>query len=140
MTLAKEAWIELKNSLSELERLSLALEEFGDSHHLPLKTIMDVNLALDEIFTNIVSYGFEDHDEHLINIHLLIEGKELNIRVEDDGLPFNPLEVPEPDLNVPLEERKTGGLGIHLARKMVDELKYERQQGKNVLLLKKKLN
>jgi len=138
--LVNEAWIELKNNLSELERLSLALEEFGYSHHLPLKTIMDVNLALDEIFTNIVSYGFEDHDEHLISIYLLIKGKELNIRVEDDGTPFNPLEVPEPDLNAPLEERKTGGLGIHFVRKMMEELKYERQQGKNVLLLKKKLN
>jgi len=138
-TLGEETLIELKNTLSELERLSLALEEFGDCHRLPLKTVMDLNLALDEIFTNIVSYGFSDYDDHLIKINLLIEGKELNIRVEDDGMPFNPLVISEPDLNVPLEERKTGGLGIYFVRKMVDELKYERQQGKNVLFLKKKI-
>jgi len=140
VTLAGEVLIVLKNSLSELERLSLALEELGEANCLPLKAIMDVNLALDEIFTNIVSYGFEDDNIHLINIHLLIEGKELNIRVEDDGMPFNPLEVPEPDLNLPLEERKTGGLGIHFVRKMINELKYERRRGKNVLFLKKRFN
>ena len=138
-TLDEETRIELKNSLSELERLSLALEEFGDRRCLSLKTVMDINLALDEIFTNIVSYGFPDSDDHLIKINLLIEGKELNITVEDDGMPFNPLEIPEPDLNVPLEERKTGGLGIYFVRKMVDELRYERRQGKNVLFLKKKI-
>lgn len=138
MTLAKEALIQLKNSLSELERLNLALEEFGEAHRLPLKIIMDVNLALDEIFTNIVSYGFEDEDEHPVNIYLSIEEKDLNIRVEDDGMPFNPLEIPEPDLNLPLEERKIGGLGIYFVRKTVEELKYERQQGKNVLMMKKK--
>jgi len=137
--LDKETLIELKNALSELERLSLALEEFRDCHRLPLKTLMDVNLALDEIFTNIVSYGFVDHDQHLIKIHLSIEGKALHIRVEDDGVPFNPLEIPEPDLNLPLEERRTGGLGFYFVRKMMDELKYERRQGKNILYLKKKI-
>lgn len=55
--LGEETLIELKNTLSELERLSLALEEFGDCHRLPLKTLMDVNLALDEIFTNIDLMG-----------------------------------------------------------------------------------
>lgn len=139
MTLVKEARIELKNSLSELKKLSLALEEFGESHHLSLKTLMDINLALDEIFTNIVSYGFDDHDEHLISIYLSIKGKELNIRVEDDGVPFNPLEITEPDLNVPLEERIIGGLGIYFIRKMTEGLRYERKQGKNVLFLKKKI-
>ena len=140
MTLSKKACIELKNSLSELDRLSLALEEFGDSHHLPLKTITDINLALDEIFINIVSYGFEDYDEHLISIDLSIDEKELTIKVEDDGISFNSLEIPEPDLYVPSKNRKIGGLGIDLVRKKIDELKYERQQGKNVLILKKRLN
>lgn len=136
--LAKEVLIELKNDLSELERLSLALEKFGEEHNLPLKIIMDVNLALDEIFTNIVSYGFEDQDKHLIFICLAIKEKELNITVEDNGIPFNPLEIPEPDLDLPLEERKIGGLGLHFVRKMIGELRYERKAGRNVLFLKKK--
>jgi serine/threonine-protein kinase RsbW len=138
VTLAKETLIELRNNLSELERLSYALEKFGEEHHLPLKTTMDVNLALDEIFTNIVSYGFKDQGKHLIFIHLIIKEKELNITVEDDGIPFNPLEIPEPDLNLPLEERSIGGLGIHFVRNMIEELRYERKAGKNVLFLKKK--
>lgn len=140
MTSKGEICIELKNHLSELERLSHFLEEFGESNLLPLKVIMEINLALDEIFTNIVSYGYKDQEQHLIHIHLSLAEKELNIRVEDDGFPFNPLEIPEPDLNLPLEERKTGGLGIHFVRNMLEELKYERLRGKNILVMKKKLN
>lgn len=139
MALLKETYIDLKNSLAELETLSLALKKFGDDHHLPLKVIMDVNLALDEIFTNTVSYGFKDYDEHLINIHLLIDEKELIIKIEDAGIPFNPIDIPDPDLNAPLAERKTGGLGIHLVKRKMDEMHYQRRQGKNILLLKKKL-
>ena len=139
MALLKETYIDLKNSFAELETLSLALKKFGDDHHLSLKVIMDVNLALDEIFTNIVSYGFKDSDEHLINIHLLIDKKELIIKIEDAGIPFNPMDIPGPDLDAPLAERKAGGLGIHLVKRKMDEMHYQRRQGKNILLLKKKL-
>ncbi len=139
MALLKETFIDLKNSYAELETLSLALKKFGDTHHLPLKVIMEANLALDEIFTNIVSYGFKDGEEHLINIHLLIDSQELTIKIEDDGIPFNQMDIPAPDLDAPLAERKAGGLGIHLVKKKMDELHYQRRQGKNILLLKKKL-
>ncbi len=139
MALLKEISIVLKNSFAELETLSLALKKFGDAHHLPLKVILDINLALDEIFTNIVSYGFKDFEEHLINIHLLINAQELTIKIQDDGIPFNPMDIPAPDLDAPLAERKAGGLGIHLVKKKMDEMHYQRRQGKNILLLKKKL-
>ena len=64
---------------------------------------------------------------------------EVKAEVEDDGQPFNPLEAPEADTTKPLEERTIGGLGIHLARKLIDGLEYQRQEGKNLLLLKKAL-
>ncbi|UNC93879.1 ATP-binding protein [Candidatus Contubernalis alkalaceticus] len=132
--------VQLRNHLSELERLANLLEKFGEVNHLPLKAIMDINLALDEIFTNIVSYGFEDDNEHFINIHISKVGKELTIKIEDSGVPFNPLEVPDPELNLPLEERTIGGLGIHFVKNMVQKIKYERLQDKNVLVLKKILD
>jgi anti-sigma regulatory factor (Ser/Thr protein kinase) len=59
---------------------------------------------------------------------------------EDRGREFNPLEIGEPDLDIPLEERKLGGLGIHLVKKMVDEAKYRREGDRNILLLRKDKN
>ncbi len=137
MTGKNQVLLELKNNLSELERLNMALEEFGSTHGLPLKTVLDINLALDEIFTNIVAYGFSDNNEQLIKIFLSLEDREVCIRVEDYGVSFNPLDLPEPDSNPDLETSKIGGLGVHLVRKLVEELKYQRISGKNVLLLKK---
>jgi serine/threonine-protein kinase RsbW len=60
--------------------------------------------------------------------------------VEDDGQPFNPLEAPEVDTTKPLEERTIGGLGIHIVRKLMDGLEYQRHEGKNLLVLKKHLH
>jgi len=62
------------------------------------------------------------------------------VEVEDDGRQFNPLELPEPDLEKKLEERPIGGLGIHLVRNLMDELEYRRTHNKNILIMKKKIN
>jgi len=128
--------IQFKNNLSELERLNLILAEFGERYHLPSKVLFNLNLALEEILTNIISYGYDDREEHEIIVRLSLEQGELTVEVEDDGRPFNPLEALEPDLNKPLEERPVGGLGIHLVRKLMDELAYQRQEGRNLLLIK----
>jgi len=128
--------IQIKNNLSGLERLNLILAEFGERYHLPSKVLFNLNLALEEILTNIISYGYDDREEHEIIVRLSLEQGELTVEVEDDGRPFNPLEALEPDLNKPLEERPVGGLGIHLVRKLMDELAYQRQEGRNLLLIK----
>jgi anti-sigma regulatory factor (Ser/Thr protein kinase) len=131
--------VTLHNRLSELERLSEAVTSFGEGHHLPEKTLYALNLALDEIVTNIISYGYDDQADHQINLRLSVGDGEVTAEVEDDGKPFNPLEAPEPDVTKPIEERQVGGLGIHLTRKLMDRLEYERRQGKNRLLLWKRV-
>jgi anti-sigma regulatory factor (Ser/Thr protein kinase) len=130
--------IQLKNDFSELDRLALALEQFREAHELSEDVIYRIQLALDEIITNIIKYGFDDDSEHDIGVSIdLIEG-DISAVIEDEGRPFNPLEAPEPDLNVPLEERQIGGLGIHLVRNMVDGAEYQRTEGKNVFTFRKK--
>jgi anti-sigma regulatory factor (Ser/Thr protein kinase) len=130
--------IELKNNLRELERLNRVLEEYAKLYHLPSNVLFAINLALEEIITNVISYGYRDDDEHDITIRINFNQGHLNIEVEDDGLPFNPLEAPEPDLKKPLEEREVGGLGIHLVRNLMEGLEYKRLEGKNLLIMKKK--
>jgi serine/threonine-protein kinase RsbW len=131
--------IQLKNDLAELERLSQAIADFAAGSGLPAKFLFDINLALEEIVTNVISYGYEDDREHAITVRFLLEQEELTAEVEDDARPFNPLDAPEPDLDRPLEERPIGGLGIHLVRKVMDRLEYRRQDGKNILIMKKRV-
>jgi serine phosphatase RsbU (regulator of sigma subunit)/anti-sigma regulatory factor (Ser/Thr protein kinase) len=135
----KELEINLSNKLSELGRFNQSLTEFGRRHGLAPKVVHDLNLALEEILTNIISYGYTDNREHEIKVRLSMQPGEVQAEVEDDGQPFNPLEAPEADTAQSLEERTIGGLGIHLVRKLMDGLTYKRQEGKNLLLMKKTL-
>jgi anti-sigma regulatory factor (Ser/Thr protein kinase) len=130
---------ELKNDLSELEQLCQNCEDIGRSINVSDKSIFEMNLALDELFTNIISYGFNDHREHIIKISITVDGDQLEMRIEDDGIPFNPLESKTPDFQCGIEECKIGGLGIHLIKKLMDDLQYQRVADKNVLVLKRKL-
>jgi len=131
--------ITLSNNLAEIEKLASAVMQFGKENSLSDKDIFDINLALEEIVNNIISYGYKDNNEHHINIHLELEGAQLELRVEDDGIPFNPLEVPEPDINKPLKEREPGGLGLFFVRNLTDKLEYKRDQDKNIFIMKKKI-
>ena len=130
---------ELKNDLSELERLCRTCEEIGQDINISDRTIFEMNLALDELFTNIISYGFNDHQEHTIKISITVEGDQLQMRIEDDGVPFNPLASKTPEFQCGIEECKIGGLGIHLIRKLMDDVHYKRVADKNILVLRRKM-
>lgn len=129
---------ELKNDLSELEQLCQNCEDIGRSVNISDKSIFEMNLALDELFTNIISYGFTDNQEHTIKISITIDEDLLQMRIEDDGVPFNPLESKTPDFQCGIEECKIGGLGIHLIKKLMDDIQYQRVSGKNILMLRRK--
>lgn len=130
----------LKSSLSELNRLGRHLKKFGRATGLSEKCIFEINLALDELFTNIISYGYQDDGEHLIKFTLIPQDEMICLCVEDDGIPFDPLQVAEPDVKCSIETCKIGGLGIHLIKKLMDEIRYRRCGHKNVLTMKKHFN
>ena len=128
---------ELKSKLSELKTLCRHLEDCGDVMELPPKCLFEINLGLDELFTNIISYGFDDELEHQIKFALAKDKETLVVQVEDDGIPFNPLEVAGPEVSQDLDSINIGGLGIHLIKKMMDDIDYQRDKGKNKLILRK---
>ena len=97
------------------------------------------NLAIEELVTNCIKYGFDDNEDHLIEVRLSVSASSIAVIVMDDGRPFNPLVVPDPDTSLPLEERPIGGLGIHLLRRMSDEIEYVREGNKNRVTLRKTL-
>ena len=131
---------ELKNSLSELDKICGHLEQFGESQGLSQRTIFKINLALEELVNNTISYGYTDDADHWIKVAISLEDGVLVISLEDDGIPFNPVEAKKPDCGCPIEERKIGNLGIHLCKIFMDEMAYERRGNKNILTLKKSLD
>lgn len=136
----KKYTFELKSSLGELDNLCLNLETLGEKIGLSKKLIFEINLALDELFTNIISYGFSDEEEHTIKVTITPQKRKICLSIEDDGIPFNPIEFETPDVACSVENCKIGGLGIHIMRKLMDDICYQRCGDKNVLTLKKNLS
>jgi anti-sigma regulatory factor (Ser/Thr protein kinase) len=130
---------ELRNDLSELTNLGEKLESVGSALGLSRRCLFEINLALDELFTNIISYGFQDQSEHFIRVHISTDCDVLTVVLEDDGIAFNPVDRIPPELPCSLEECKVGGLGIHLVKNLVDDVVYQRRPHTNVLTLKKNI-
>lgn len=130
---------ELRNDLSELATLCKKMEGVGRRLGLSRRCLFEINLALDELFTNIISYAFQDQSEHFIRVHISADGQFLTVVLEDDGKAFNPIDRIPPELPCTLEECKVGGLGIHLVKNLMDDVVYERRAGTNVLTLKKSI-
>lgn len=125
--------------LSEVRELSSMVEAFGDAHGLPDPKVFVINLALDELITNIVMHGLEDAGAVRIDITLQVEEGTLSLVVEDNGNPFDPTRDAEPDTSSALQERPIGGLGLHLVKSFADRIAYDFVDGKNRLTVEHKL-
>lgn len=131
--------IQFAADVREIERLNQLVRQFGELHQIPSRALYAVNLALDELVTNVCLYGFDDPAGHQVIVRLIATPGQLQASVEDDGKSFNPLDVKQPDLNAPLEQRELGGLGIHLVRSLMDHITYVHENGKNVLTIQKRI-
>ena len=123
----------IPNSLSENARVKEHFDAFSAHYGIPDKTRLKMHVVLDELLTNIISYAYLDDKKHDIGIKVELSADRLKMSMVDDGIPFNPLGIETPDTELSLEERKIGGLGIHLVRKMMDRVSYRRRIDKNVI-------
>jgi anti-sigma regulatory factor (Ser/Thr protein kinase) len=130
---------ELTNDLAELKALNLHLVAFGGDIGLPEHKVSEINVCLDELFTNIVLYGFDDGGEHKIRFSMSADDSMVIATIEDDGLPFNPLKKKAVKPPETVEDAKIGGLGIHITRELMDKVSYERIQGRNRITIKKRI-
>ena len=127
--------LKLSSEHDELERITAAVDEIAELEDWPPELVFRINLVLEELGINIMNHG---GDVSAIEISLTSDAEAVTIEITDDGEPFDPVnDHPDPDTAAPLEERRIGGLGIFLVRKMMDEMHYRREQGKNHLALTK---
>lgn len=124
------------NKIRDLARMPELVDKLAAEHRLSADVVYGMNVALDEMLSNIIKYGFADDAIHEIHVRLSVSEATVVAEIEDDGQPFDPLGLPAPDVNAPLEERKVGGLGIHIVRNLMSELEYARVAGHNRLVMK----
>jgi serine/threonine-protein kinase RsbW len=122
----------------ERRRLHDALEVFGRQHRMAPRTIAHLQLALEEHLANLATHGGRPAGGLRVELRLFPAAAGIEIEVEDNGAAFNPLEHPEVDTQKPLEDRPIGGLGIHLIRRLTDNLEYRRVGDRNWLRITKR--
>jgi len=123
----------LQNQRSEVARLTAAVDHFSRETGISDEDLHNIHLILDELVINVIKYAFRDSGPHTIEVTLALSGPRLTMTVEDDGESFDPTAHPEPDLEVPIEERPIGGLGIHIVRSLSDSVTYRRHGRRNTL-------
>ncbi len=120
--------------LESIPKVCQFLEQTLEEQGAPIKAIAQVNIAADEIFSNIARYS----GAAAAQVDCEIMAGRAVIRFVDDGQPYDPTGQPEPDITLPVEEREIGGLGILMVRRTMDEVSYEYEAGRNVLTIEKR--
>ncbi len=139
MVVVESLTLEVRNSRAALAPASEAAEAWLQQCRPSPEAMFFALLAIEELVTNCIKYGYDDAGEHIIVIVLSVADQALTMVVTDDGHPFDPLKVPPPDLSLDIQDRPIGGLGIYLLRELADQITYERRDNKNRLTLTKSI-
>ena len=131
--------IALANELREIVAAAAKIDAFCEEQELASEIAYAVNLSIDEILTNTISYGYDDDEPHRIEIIVRLEADSLVVVIVDDSAPFDLSATPEADIEATLEDREVGGLGLFLVHQMMDKVEYERVDGCNVVTLTKSM-
>ena len=129
--------IKITNRLEEVPQMMASIEDICTEEGIDEMTILGINLALEEAVVNVVNYAYPEGTVGDIEMEVNADEKAITFILRDHGKPFDPTAAKEVDITLSAEERQIGGLGIHLIRNYMDEVKYEYCDGQNVLTLVK---
>ena len=124
------------NKIRDLARMPEVVAQLAEENGLSEDVVFGLNVVLDEMLSNVIKYGYTDDAIHEIHIRLSVADGTLTAEIEDDGQPFDPCAAAPVDVDAPMEERKVGGLGIHIVRQLMTEVGYARINGHNRLVMK----
>lgn len=134
-----EKSIILANDIAEISRLAQFVDEVGEEFNLTPDIVFNLNLVLEEAVANVINYAYPKEEHQNIFLSAKLHEGSIVFVLTDTGKEFDPTAAPEADITLSAEDRPIGGLGIFLIRQIMNEVKYERIDGKNVLTLEKKL-
>ena len=134
-----EKSIILANDISEVSRLYEFIEGLGEDFSLSPDIVFNLNLVLEEAVVNVINYAYPKEEHESIYLSARMHEGSIVLVLTDTGKEFDPTAAPEADVTLSADDRQIGGLGIFLIRQIMNEVKYERIEGKNVLTLEKKL-
>ena len=134
-----EKSIILSNDISEISKLNEFVEAIGNEFSLSPEVIFNVNLVLEEAVVNVINYAYPKEKHESIFLSARLHEGSIVLVLTDTGMEFDPTLVPEADITLSADERQIGGLGIFLIRQIMNEVRYERIDGKNILTLEKRL-
>ena len=129
----------LHNDVSQISRLPAFMDKVARMANLEPSLKFRLNLALEEAVSNVIQYAYPKDTDGQVDIDASLDGKDLSFTVSDRGKPFDPTSLAEVDINVDIKERKVGGLGIHIVRKIMDTVRYEREGDRNILTMTKNI-
>ncbi len=131
----------LQANLENISRATTFINEQLEGYSCSVKTLNQIDIAIDELFSNIVHYTYDKGEgEVVIRFSYDDTTRMATIVFEDQGIPFDPLKQEDPDIGLPVQERKIGGLGIFLVKKIMDHMAYHYENGRNILTIKKRIS
>jgi len=119
--------------------VNAAFASFAEAHALPAEVRRSLNVAIDDLLANVLSYGGTGRDPCSVTVEVELDHERVTVTITDNGPPFDPFERSAPDTTLSVEERPIGGLGIHLVGQLMDKVDYQRRDGHNVVVLVKEL-
>ncbi|MBR1569673.1 MAG: SpoIIE family protein phosphatase [Bacteroidales bacterium] len=134
-----ERHLMLRNDIQQIPQLAEFIEAIAEEKSLDQSLAMGLNLALEEAVTNVIMYAYPKGSDGLVDIEAIIRKDSLEFIISDSGKPFDPTLAPEADVKLGVQDRPIGGLGIYLVKKLMDNVSYKRENGKNILSMTKKI-
>ena len=131
--------IRIKNQVDELERVNQFVEEIGEELGLDMELQMNLNLVMEEMVSNVIFYAYPQGKSAEIELVAESDGKELTFVLSDKGKEFDPTAKEDADPDVNPMERDIGGMGIYIVKNIMNQVTYQRLEGKNLLTMKKSI-
>ena len=131
--------ITIKNQIGELERVNQFIEEIGEELGLDMELQMNLNLVMEEMVSNVIFYAYPEGKTADIELVAESNGKELTFVLSDQGKEFDPTAKEDADPDVNPIDREIGGMGIYIVKNIMNQVTYQRLEGKNLLTMTKKI-
>lgn len=132
--------LSISATVENIETVTQFVDEQLEAFDCPMKAETQINIAIDELFSNIANYAYNpDVGPATVRVEVTDAPLAVVITFIDHGVPYDPLAREDPDITLAAEDRPVGGLGIYMVKKFMDEITYEYREGQNILTIKKHL-